>query len=66
MTGNSPEEHDHIASPQAKSPAELWVTGDGLRPGEAYLEGPYVVFTAQFHLRRGYCCNSGCRHCPYK
>jgi hypothetical protein len=23
------------------------------------------VFTAQFHADRGYCCNSGCRHCPY-
>ncbi len=43
-----------------------WVTGDELLPGDAYQEGPYVVFTAQFHLRRGYCCNSDCRHCPYK
>ena len=23
------------------------------------------VFTAVFLARRGYCCNSGCRHCPY-
>jgi hypothetical protein len=23
------------------------------------------VFTAKFLLRRGYCCGSGCRHCPY-
>ncbi len=30
-----------------------------------YREGPYVVFTARYHLRRGYCCESGCRHCPY-
>lgn len=37
-----------------------------LRPGDTYLEGPYVVFTAQYHLRRGYCCNSGCRHCPFR
>jgi hypothetical protein len=37
-----------------------------LQPGDAYMEGPYVVFTAQYHLRRGYCCNSDCRHCPYK
>ena len=42
-----------------------WVLGDGLEPGDAYQEGPYVVFTAQYHLRRGYCCNSACRHCPY-
>ena len=30
-----------------------------------YREGPYVVFTAPYLLRRGYCCGSGCRHCPY-
>ncbi len=48
------------------SQASAWVVGDSLVPGDAYQEGPYVVFTAQYHLRRGYCCNSGCRHCPYK
>ncbi|MGB1971385.1 MAG: DUF5522 domain-containing protein [Flavobacteriaceae bacterium] len=25
----------------------------------------YKVFTEKFHLKRGYCCESGCRHCPY-
>ncbi|HEY0170823.1 MAG TPA: DUF5522 domain-containing protein [Pyrinomonadaceae bacterium] len=30
-----------------------------------YREGGYVVFTERYHLRRGYCCGSGCRHCPY-
>lgn len=24
-----------------------------------------VVLTARFHLERGYCCGSGCKHCPY-
>lgn len=23
------------------------------------------VLTAQYHLDRGRCCGSGCRHCPY-
>jgi hypothetical protein len=23
------------------------------------------VFTASYHLRRGYCCENRCRHCPY-
>lgn len=23
------------------------------------------VFTAEFLATRGYCCDSGCRHCPY-
>ena len=31
-----------------------------------YMDGPYFVFTATYHLKRGYCCNSNCRHCPYK
>ncbi|HKO99639.1 MAG TPA: cysteine-rich CWC family protein [Pyrinomonadaceae bacterium] len=30
-----------------------------------YLEGSSLVFTALYHLKRGYCCDSGCRHCPY-
>jgi len=30
-----------------------------------YREGPYIVFTETFLLKRGYCCESGCRHCPY-
>jgi hypothetical protein len=37
-----------------------------LAPGDFYYEGPYLVFTAAYHLKRGYCCNSDCRHCPYK
>jgi len=34
-------------------------------PGEFYYDGPFIVFTEAYHLRRGYCCQSGCRHCPY-
>jgi len=30
-----------------------------------YLENGLYVFTAAYHLRRGYCCGSRCRHCPY-
>ncbi len=30
-----------------------------------YIENTYYVFTAWHHLRRGYCCKNGCRHCPY-
>jgi len=35
------------------------------KAGDFYIEGEHIVFTAQYHLRRGYCCGSGCRHCPY-
>jgi hypothetical protein len=30
-----------------------------------YREGPYLVFTEKYLRERGYCCESGCRHCPY-
>ena len=30
-----------------------------------YYEGPFMVFTEKFLRERGYCCESGCRHCPY-
>ena len=30
-----------------------------------YVENGLFVFTAAFLLKRGYCCESGCRHCPY-
>ncbi|MGZ8172102.1 MAG: DUF5522 domain-containing protein [Methylobacter sp.] len=30
-----------------------------------YREDGWVVYTAEYHLKRGYCCHSGCRHCPY-
>ncbi|MFY7972536.1 MAG: DUF5522 domain-containing protein [Flavobacteriales bacterium] len=25
----------------------------------------FIVFTEKYHLKRGYCCQSGCKHCPY-
>ena len=38
----------------------------GLKPEDYYFEGPNLVFTAAYHLKRGSCCGSGCRHCPYR
>ncbi|MBS1486490.1 MAG: hypothetical protein JST43_02780 [Bacteroidetes bacterium] len=38
-----------------------------LKEGEDfYLENGLIVFTEKYHLKRGFCCQSGCRHCPYK
>jgi len=28
-------------------------------------EEGFMVFTEKFLLERGYCCESGCKHCPY-
>jgi hypothetical protein len=30
-----------------------------------YFENGLMVLTARYLLRRGYCCEQGCRHCPY-
>ncbi len=32
---------------------------------DSYTEDGNTVFTEAFHTRRGACCGSGCRHCPY-
>lgn len=30
-----------------------------------YIEKGLYVFTEKFLLERGFCCQNGCRHCPY-
>jgi hypothetical protein len=30
-----------------------------------YSEQGYIVFTEKYHMKRGYCCQSGCKHCPF-
>lgn len=30
-----------------------------------YFEGRFLVFTEKYLRDRGYCCENGCRHCPY-
>jgi len=37
-----------------------------LSEGDYYLSDQgYIVFTAQYLQKRGYCCQNGCKHCPY-
>ncbi|MGH9931919.1 MAG: DUF5522 domain-containing protein [Pyrinomonadaceae bacterium] len=51
---------DEDAEPSPRQDAEL-------QPGlDYYLEDGLFVFTATFLRKRGYCCDSGCRHCPYE
>ncbi len=45
--------------PRAQAPTEL-------ASEDFYMEDGFLVFTAAYHLKRGYCCNSDCRHCPYR
>ena len=30
-----------------------------------YFENGLMVLTSHYLRRRGYCCEQGCRHCPY-
>jgi hypothetical protein len=41
------------------------VAGPKIRPGDFYFDSGLMVFTAAYHVRRGYCCDNNCRHCPY-
>ena len=67
---------DHLATPDPRrlSPGHRHFdeimrrheTAIGL--GEPTYRDPvsgFSVFTASFLARRGYCCDSGCRHCPF-
>jgi hypothetical protein len=41
-------------------------TRSGLLPEDFYMTTDgFMVFTETYHLKRGYCCKNGCRHCPY-
>jgi broad specificity phosphatase PhoE len=51
--------HSSLSARKPSQPLRL-VEGE-----DYYYEGAMMVFTAHYHLRRGYCCQSGCRHCPY-
>jgi hypothetical protein len=45
---------DHIPKRTDLEPDDFYYTEEG-----------YIVFTEKYLLKRGYCCKSGCRHCPY-
>ena len=37
-----------------------------LEEGDYYFnEQGFMVFTEQYHLKRGFCCGSNCKHCPH-
>jgi hypothetical protein len=57
-----PDPTEPGAEPAAKASAESKPLVEG---EDFYREGPYVVFTEAYHRKRGYCCGSACRHCPW-
>jgi len=45
---------------------EIDMASDRLVEGiDYYVEQGMFVFTSHYLRERGYCCRSGCRHCPY-
>jgi hypothetical protein len=30
-----------------------------------YKQGDKIVFTTLYHIKRGSCCGSGCKNCPF-
>lgn len=44
---------------------ELPKSGALLEELDYYIEDGRWVYTAWHHLKRGHCCENGCRHCPY-
>lgn len=48
------------ATPASPTSSPALVEGE-----DYYTERGMIVFTARYHLKRGYCCGSGCRHCPF-
>lgn len=62
MRSNTGEGYNtpRVTNDDSNTPGRRLVEGE-----DFYREGPYVVFTEAFLRRRGYCCESGCRHCPY-
>eukprot|EP01065_Artemidia_motanka_P010312 TRINITY_DN15452_c0_g1_i1.p2 TRINITY_DN15452_c0_g1~~TRINITY_DN15452_c0_g1_i1.p2 ORF type:complete len:331 (+),score=93.79 TRINITY_DN15452_c0_g1_i1:61-993(+) len=56
------------AAPVALSPQIEDLHRVACNAGEETYTDPatgFTVFTRVAHLRRGHCCGSGCRHCPY-
>ena len=45
---------------------ESFESSKKLEPDDFYYsEQGYIVFTEKYLLKRGYCCQNGCKHCPY-
>lgn len=45
---------DDYSKPSSLEPEDFYKTPEG-----------YIIFTEKYHLKRGYCCKNGCKHCPY-
>lgn len=53
---------DLYPSPLFMKPKEKKILQENV---DYYIENGLYVFTKKYLAERGYCCKSGCRHCPY-
>lgn len=61
-----PELFESTAGSKFFQPVDVDLLKGKLTDGrDYYVENGLTVFTAGYLRRRGYCCGSGCRHCPY-
>ena len=58
---------DGTPSPAGCEPKKEELKNDPLPEGVDFYvnEDGFFVFTEAYHLKRGTCCGSGCKHCPY-
>ena len=61
-----PNLFDSTLPPNLAQPIDVaLLRGTLIEDKDYYTENGAMVFTASYLQRRGYCCGSGCRHCPY-
>lgn len=61
-----PELFEHSAHSASFQPVDVSLLQGILDPERDYVvENGAMVFTGSYLQRRGYCCDSGCRNCPY-
>jgi hypothetical protein len=74
IVGQFRDHHLERPSPQRLSPSHpryaeiMMLHSQAVSEGQPCYLDPNTglsVFTAAFHVERGYCCESGCRHCPF-
>ena len=69
MSASVPRPHPSRCDPSRSDYEAIIAAHEGATiAGESTYRDPssgLMVLTAATHLARGYCCESGCRHCPY-
>ncbi len=60
------DEHILLTVEQKDEISRLGIVGKLEQNVDFYInEEENFVFTKWYHLKRAYCCNNGCKHCPY-